>query len=267
MEPPAVQGDAGDCTAGMTCINFGNNEGEGGKGNDVHRQDNYRDGKRHPALLVVSDKNDAPAGVTPVHNIPCQNRVSEEVLKRCVNEELPRDQYRQDDVNDKYGGGGSYSTNDEAKRIRLHFSNYQQSSAAINGNTIVHEKTDGKISTPVNLPSTPPSSLRATINTMPLTDIYGRVPGKEPKHTIPCPNCGRQLSSSRLALHLEKCLGLVSSSRRGSGGRGKLSAAAAAAAAAEATPIVKTTAAKSKGGNKKVVKPDKQTRRRSSKVT
>ncbi|KAL7524166.1 hypothetical protein ACHAWF_000839, partial [Thalassiosira exigua] len=46
-------------------------------------------------------------------------------------------------------------------------------------------------------------------------DIYGRTPGKEPSHPIPCPNyCGRQISSSRMALHLEKCLGLVK--KRGS---------------------------------------------------
>jgi len=48
-----------------------------------------------------------------------------------------------------------------------------------------------------------------------LTDIYGRTPGKEPKYTIACPNCGRHQSSSRLAIHLEKCMGL-SSSRKNS---------------------------------------------------
>jgi hypothetical protein len=46
------------------------------------------------------------------------------------------------------------------------------------------------------------------------TDIYGRIPGREPKYAIACPNCDRHLSSSRLAVHLEKCMGL-SSSRRG----------------------------------------------------
>lgn len=44
------------------------------------------------------------------------------------------------------------------------------------------------------------------------TDIYGRVPGKEPKYPIPCPNCKRELAVSRFCQHLEKCMGL--------GGRG-----------------------------------------------
>lgn len=47
------------------------------------------------------------------------------------------------------------------------------------------------------------------------TDIYGRIPGKEPKYPVPCPNnCGRSVSSSRMALHLEKCIGLQSSRSR-----------------------------------------------------
>ena len=150
----------------------------------------------------------------------------------------------------------------------------------VKGNTINTTSTTSSTTSSIvicNLPTTPSSALKATTSAMPsLTDIYGRIPGKEPKHTIPCPNdCGRQLSSSRLALHLEKCLGLVTSSRRGSGGAGKLSSAAAAAAAAAAavvasargpTPIT-TTTAKVRGGDKKVAKPGKQTRRKSSKVT
>jgi hypothetical protein len=160
-----------------------------------------------------------------------------------------------------------------------HVSNKTNSSNNIHdvkGNTINTTSTTAITTSSIvnnNLPATPSSSaLKATTTTMPsLTDIYGRIPGKEPKHTIPCPNdCGRQLSSSRLALHLEKCLGLVTSSRRGSGGAGKLSSAVAAAAAAasarSATPIT-TTTAKVRGGDKKVAKPGKQTRRRSSKVT
>mmetsp|Transcript_28556 Transcript_28556/g.44980 ORF Transcript_28556/g.44980 Transcript_28556/m.44980 type:complete len:143 (-) Transcript_28556:1007-1435(-) len=54
------------------------------------------------------------------------------------------------------------------------------------------------------------------------TDIYGRVPGKEPKYPIPCPNCKRELAVSRFCQHLEKCMGLggrgVSSSHSSSSG-------------------------------------------------
>jgi len=54
------------------------------------------------------------------------------------------------------------------------------------------------------------------------TDIYGRVPGGEPKYPIPCPNCKRELAVSRFCQHLEKCMGLggrgVSSSHSSSSG-------------------------------------------------
>ena len=46
-------------------------------------------------------------------------------------------------------------------------------------------------------------------------DIYGRFHLKEPKYPTPCPVCGRNVSVSRLTVHLEKCMGL---SGRGSGG-------------------------------------------------
>ncbi|KAL9189617.1 hypothetical protein ACHAXT_009292 [Thalassiosira profunda] len=65
-------------------------------------------------------------------------------------------------------------------------------------------------------------------------DIYGRTPGKEPPFPIPCPNCHRSLAASRMASHLEKCLGIStrstarkassasgSTGSRGSSGRGK----------------------------------------------
>lgn len=46
------------------------------------------------------------------------------------------------------------------------------------------------------------------------TDIYGRTPGKEFKFTIACPNnCGRYMSSSKIAMHLEKCLGISTRKR------------------------------------------------------
>lgn len=52
----------------------------------------------------------------------------------------------------------------------------------------------------------------------PKTDIYGRIPLKEPKYPISCPTCSRNISVSRFAAHLEKCLGI---SGRSLGGASK----------------------------------------------
>ena len=54
------------------------------------------------------------------------------------------------------------------------------------------------------------------------TDIYGRTPGKEFKFTIACPNnCGRYMSSSKIAMHLEKCLGISTRKRSNNNVSGK----------------------------------------------
>lgn len=45
------------------------------------------------------------------------------------------------------------------------------------------------------------------------TDIYGRVPPKEPKTTAKCPVCSRYVSTSRFAPHLDKCMGIGTMSR------------------------------------------------------
>ncbi len=42
----------------------------------------------------------------------------------------------------------------------------------------------------------------------PGVDIWGRIPLKEPKHPVECALCGRHLSTTRFASHLEKCMGL-----------------------------------------------------------
>mmetsp|Transcript_20742 Transcript_20742/g.30561 ORF Transcript_20742/g.30561 Transcript_20742/m.30561 type:complete len:198 (-) Transcript_20742:120-713(-) len=47
-------------------------------------------------------------------------------------------------------------------------------------------------------------------------DIWARVPPKEPKHSPQCPNCGRSVSASRFASHLDKCMG-IGNSRGGVG--------------------------------------------------
>jgi len=39
-------------------------------------------------------------------------------------------------------------------------------------------------------------------------DIWGRIPPKEPKQPVLCTLCGRHISTSRFASHLEKCMGI-----------------------------------------------------------
>ena len=39
-------------------------------------------------------------------------------------------------------------------------------------------------------------------------DIWGRIPPKEPKLPVLCTLCGRHISTSRFASHLEKCMGI-----------------------------------------------------------
>lgn len=70
-------------------------------------------------------------------------------------------------------------------------------------------------------PVVPTGGRTAHPNKGPRTDIYGRTPGKDAPYPIPCPNgCGRQITSSRIAQHLEKCLGLTSRRSRGGSGGG-----------------------------------------------
>lgn len=150
----------------------------------------------------------------------------------------------------------------DAKKRKLQFSDGQQSAA---GSTSTNTGISAKIGsipsryiTNKNVPATANSS---AILPKAHTDIYGRTPGKEPKYTIPCPNnCGRRLSSIRLAQHLEKCLGLSSRRRNSSsqsgtsGRRGSVSASLSSASKGSG----------SKGG--KVSRQGKQNKRRSSKI-
>lgn len=57
-----------------------------------------------------------------------------------------------------------------------------------------------------------------TKNTLTQLDIWGKMPAKEPKNRLcRCRLCGRLISTSRFASHLDKCMGL-STSRGGGGG-------------------------------------------------
>ena len=48
------------------------------------------------------------------------------------------------------------------------------------------------------------------------TDIWGRYPPKELKNPIDCPICGRQVNTLRFAPHLDKCMGIGTTSRAAS---------------------------------------------------
>lgn len=52
-------------------------------------------------------------------------------------------------------------------------------------------------------------------------DIYGRVPSKEPRHSLACAACGRPVGVGRYAPHLDKCLGKGKAGRSGGSQRGK----------------------------------------------
>uniref|UniRef100_A0A7S2WKT2 SAGA-associated factor 11 n=1 Tax=Eucampia antarctica TaxID=49252 RepID=A0A7S2WKT2_9STRA len=47
-------------------------------------------------------------------------------------------------------------------------------------------------------------------------DIWGRIPSKEPKTTVKCKKCGKNVSAIRFAPHLDKCMGLGTSRRNSS---------------------------------------------------
>ena len=121
--------------------------------------------------------------------------------KREWPELLTSDVGRDQDARTSTGGSDELSRDDYAMKMRkLEFS-HEQKTVDIN-NTL--EDSGNAI-----------QKINAGNISAPLTDIYGRTPGKEPNYTIACPNCGRHLSSSRLANHLEKCMG-SSSSRKNS---------------------------------------------------
>lgn len=45
-------------------------------------------------------------------------------------------------------------------------------------------------------------------------DVFGQPLGKKKQYNCTCPNCNRNLAASRLAPHLEKCMGMGRSSAR-----------------------------------------------------
>jgi hypothetical protein len=68
--------------------------------------------------------------------------------------------------------------------------------------------------TPVQEMEEPEATTTATATTRSaVTDIWGRIPPKEPRRTATCTLCGRHLSALRFAQHLEKCMGIGGSTR------------------------------------------------------
>ena len=59
-------------------------------------------------------------------------------------------------------------------------------------------------------------------------DIWGRFPLKEAKDFVPCPACGRPNSTLRLAMHLDKCMGIGTTVRSAAGALGTTSTRSAA---------------------------------------
>jgi hypothetical protein len=58
-------------------------------------------------------------------------------------------------------------------------------------------------------PETPAITVGQTQERQPPgVDIWNRIPPKEPKHPVECTLCGRHVSTTRFASHLEKCMGL-----------------------------------------------------------
>ena len=73
-------------------------------------------------------------------------------------------------------------------------------------------------------PTTAATTTSSPTSTKPSTshlDIWGNMPPKEPKQTCLCQLCGRHVSASRFAQHLDKCMGL--STARGASATGTLS--------------------------------------------
>lgn len=116
-------------------------------------------------------------------------------------------------------GSNELSREDNAMKIRklelIHEQNVADTTNTIEENVNIGNAIDTGEQSESTMPnsSTPVEKISASNTSASLTDIYGRTPGKEPKYTIVCPNCGRHLSSSRLSNHLEKCMGLLSSRR------------------------------------------------------
>ena len=152
--------------------------------------------------------------------------------------------------NEELGHGEGY----DAKKTKLQFSQERQSTITTNSESTILSSniTDKHTAT---IPDISPKKS---------TDIYGRTPGKEPKYTIPCPNnCGRQISSSRMALHLENFLG-ISSGRRISNNPAASGNNRRGNASASTTSSVGKGNGVSKGG--KASRQGKQAKRKSSKM-
>lgn len=74
------------------------------------------------------------------------------------------------------------------------------------------ESTDDNTPTPSSSEPTAIPSTRHS-SSSPLTDVWGRLPAKEPPFMIKCSICHRRINTLRFAPHLDKCMGLGVGSR------------------------------------------------------
>jgi hypothetical protein len=97
-----------------------------------------------------------------------------------------------------------YSTYVPNPRKRPH---RKVSSSAGNDQALDDTKSTGGASES-NTPEKAAAPTMQTRHTINHSDIWGRTPPKEPKQACECNICGRFVSTSRFAPHLDKCMGL-----------------------------------------------------------
>jgi hypothetical protein len=94
-------------------------------------------------------------------------------------------------------------------------------SSTADNNTIINHSTGTTTTTTtpvaVAVVASPTMQTRQTTNHL---DIWGRVPPKEPKQNVECRICGRMVSASKFAPHLDRCMGLSLSRNGGNGNSG-----------------------------------------------
>ena len=76
--------------------------------------------------------------------------------------------------------------------------------------TSEHNTEDGGVE---GEPSEPSATMVTRGQSTTSHDIWGRIPPKEPKATAKCPVCSRHISTLRFAPHLDKCMGIGTTSR------------------------------------------------------
>jgi hypothetical protein len=85
----------------------------------------------------------------------------------------------------------------------------RMASVATSDQNSENESTDAIIVEDIPVPE--PTTHSTILNTQ--HDIWGRIPPKEPKAAAKCPVCSRHISTLRFAPHLDKCMGIGTTTR------------------------------------------------------